>query len=147
MTKVDPYLHAVLVLHGAGKEVSEAGIASVLKSAGVAPDEAKAKVLAEAVKGMNFEDLLKQSMMAPAAAAPAPEPAGPIAIPTGALAVTPNFSSSAFTRLESSRTLKPSTVSIISFAFFESSSFSSVILVTSSFFFIFYRVYRVHKFI
>jgi large subunit ribosomal protein L12 len=71
--KVDPYLHAVLVLHGAGKEVSKAGIMAILKAGGAEADEAKAQVLADAVKGVNFEDLLKQSMMAaaPAAAAPA----------------------------------------------------------------------------
>ena len=76
MTKVDPYLHAVLVLHGAGKEVSKEGIVAVVKASGAEVDEARAKVLAEAVKGLNFEDLLKQSMMvaaAPAAAAPAAE--------------------------------------------------------------------------
>jgi large subunit ribosomal protein L12 len=74
MTKVDPYLHAVLVLHGAGKEVTKEGIVAVVKASGAEADEARAKVLSEAVKGVNFEDLLKQSMMvaaAPAAAAPA----------------------------------------------------------------------------
>jgi large subunit ribosomal protein L12 len=72
MTKVDPYLHAVLLLHGAGKEVTKEGIVSVVKSAGVEADDARAKVLAEAVKGMNFEDLLKNAM---AVAAPAAAPA------------------------------------------------------------------------
>ena len=66
--KVDPYLHAVLVLHGAGKDVSKDNIVSVLKSAGVQADDAKAKVLADAVHGMNFEDLLKQAAAAPVAA-------------------------------------------------------------------------------
>jgi len=72
--KVDPYLHAVLLLHGAGKEVTKESLLGVLNAAGVSADDAKAKVLAEAVKGVNFDDLLKQSMMvaaAPAAAAPA----------------------------------------------------------------------------
>jgi large subunit ribosomal protein L12 len=76
MTKVDPYLHAVLLLHGAGKEVTKESILAVLKSAGVEADEAKAKVLSEAVKGVNFEDLLKNAtavVAAPAAAAPAAE--------------------------------------------------------------------------
>lgn len=75
MTKVDPYLHAVLLLHGAGKEVSEAHISSVLKAAGVEADGAKVKVLADAVKGANFEELLKNATVvaAPAAAAPAAE--------------------------------------------------------------------------
>ncbi|MFA5105949.1 MAG: 50S ribosomal protein P1 [Candidatus Micrarchaeia archaeon] len=76
--KVDPYLHAVLVLHGAGKEISKESLTAVLKAAGVEADDAKAKVLAEAVKGANFEELLKNAAMpvaaaAPAAAAPAAE--------------------------------------------------------------------------
>ncbi|MFH1520146.1 MAG: 50S ribosomal protein P1 [Candidatus Micrarchaeota archaeon] len=74
--KVDPYLHAVLVLHGAGKEVSKESILAVVKASGAEVDEAHAKVLAEAVKDVNFEDLLKQSAMvaaAPVAAAPAAE--------------------------------------------------------------------------
>ncbi|MEM4272205.1 MAG: hypothetical protein QXH30_01320 [Candidatus Bilamarchaeaceae archaeon] len=76
MTKVDPYLHAVLLLHGAGKEVSQEGILSVVKAAGVHPDEAKAKVLAEAVKGVNFEDLLKNVATMAAAPAAGAAPAG-----------------------------------------------------------------------
>ncbi len=69
--KIDPYLHAVLLLHGAGKEINADSIVAVVKAAGVEPDEAKAKVLAEAVKGVNFEDLLKNvAVAAPVAAAP-----------------------------------------------------------------------------
>lgn len=75
MTKIDPYLHAVLLLHGSGKEVTADHIAAVLKSVGAHADEAKCKVLADAVKGVNFEDLLKNvsfaAAAAPAAAAPA----------------------------------------------------------------------------
>ncbi len=67
--KVDPYLHAVLVLHGAGKEVSKDSLVAVLKAAGVEADDSKAKVLSEAVKGANFEELLKSAAM-PVAAAP-----------------------------------------------------------------------------
>ena len=74
--KIDPYLHAVLVLKGADKEISEHNIAAVLKAAGAEADPARAKVLAEAVKGVNFEDLLKAAaaplaVAAQAAAAPA----------------------------------------------------------------------------
>ena len=71
MTKVDPYLHSVLLLYGAGKEISKDNIMGVLKSAGVHADEAKAKVLADAVKDVKFDDLLKQAAAAPVAAAPA----------------------------------------------------------------------------
>ncbi|MEM2949045.1 MAG: hypothetical protein QW590_02820 [Candidatus Bilamarchaeaceae archaeon] len=80
MTKVDPYLHAVLLLHGAGKEVTKDNILSVVRASGVDADEAKAKVLADAVKDVNFEDLLKSvavAAAAPAAAAPAAGGAAP----------------------------------------------------------------------
>ncbi|VVB66597.1 50S ribosomal protein L12 [Candidatus Gugararchaeum adminiculabundum] len=69
--KIDPYLHSVLVLQGAGKEVTADAIAHVLKAAGVDADHARAKILADAVKGVNFDDLLKQAAAAPVAAAPA----------------------------------------------------------------------------
>ena len=80
MAKVDPYLHAVLLLHGAGKDVSQEGIVAVMKAAGAEADDAKAKVLSEAVKGVDFEDLLKNVATvaaAPAAAAPAAAGAAP----------------------------------------------------------------------
>ena len=72
MTKVDPYLHAVLLLHGAGKDVTKESLLSVLKAGGVEADEAKAKVLAEAVKGVDFEDLLKAATTVAAAPVAAP---------------------------------------------------------------------------
>ena len=72
MAKVDPYLHAVLLLHGAGKEVSKESILAVVKASGADVDDAKAKVLADAVKGVNFDDLLKNVAMASAAPAAAP---------------------------------------------------------------------------
>jgi len=73
MMKVDPYLHAVLLLHGAGKDVTKESIVAVIKASGADADEAKAAVLADAVKDVKFEDLLKAATVvaAPAAAAPA----------------------------------------------------------------------------
>ena len=77
MTKIDPYLHAALLLQGAGKEITKDSLLSVLKAAGADANEAKATVLVEAVKGVNFEELLKAAVApvaaAPAAAAPAGE--------------------------------------------------------------------------
>ena len=75
MTKIDPYLHAALLLKGADKEISEAHITAVVKAAGVEVDSARAKVLAEALKGVNFEDVLKAAT-APVAVAAAPAAAG-----------------------------------------------------------------------
>lgn len=73
--KIDAYLHAALVLKGAEKEITKENLMAVLKAAGVSVEEAKAQVLAEAVKGVNFEELLKAAA-APVAAAPAAAPAG-----------------------------------------------------------------------
>ncbi|MCL6088639.1 MAG: 50S ribosomal protein P1 [Candidatus Marsarchaeota archaeon] len=75
MTKIDPYLHAALLLKGADKEISEAHITAVVKSAGIEVDSARAKVLAEALKGVNFDDVLKAAA-APVAVAAAPAAAG-----------------------------------------------------------------------
>ncbi len=72
--KVDPYLHAVLVLYGAGKEITEEGIVAVVKAAGIEPDGAKAKVLAEALKDANIEEMIESASVA-VAAAPAPSTA------------------------------------------------------------------------
>ena len=67
---IDPYLHAVLVLKGADKEIKPESIVAVLKAAGIEADNAKAKVLADAVTGVNFEELLKNAVAAPVAVAP-----------------------------------------------------------------------------
>ena len=75
--KVDPYLHAVLLLHGAGKEVTKESIVAVIKASGAEADEAKASVLADAVKDVKFEDLLKQATVVAAAPAAAPAAAAP----------------------------------------------------------------------
>lgn len=75
--KIDAYLHAALLLKGADKEISKESLIAVLKAAGAPVEEAKAQVLAEAVKGVDFAELLKAAAMpvaaAPAAAAPAGE--------------------------------------------------------------------------
>jgi len=67
MTKVDPYLHAALVLHGAEKEITKESLVAVLKAAGAEADEAKAKVLSEALKGADMEEMLKNATTAVAA--------------------------------------------------------------------------------
>ena len=77
MTKIDPYLHAALLLKGAEKDITDANILAVLKAAGTDADAAKAKVLADAVKDVNWDEALKAPAVAvaaaPAAAAPAAE--------------------------------------------------------------------------
>lgn len=72
MVNIDPYLHAVLLLKGADKEINEANITAVVKAAGIDPDTAKVKVLAEVVKDVNWDEALKM----PAIGVPAPASGG-----------------------------------------------------------------------
>ncbi len=68
------YIHAALLLHSAKKEITEANVASVLKAAGVTPDEARAKALIASLSGVNIDEAIKTAAM-PVAAAPAAAPA------------------------------------------------------------------------
>ncbi|MFH1306229.1 MAG: 50S ribosomal protein P1 [Candidatus Micrarchaeota archaeon] len=76
--KIDPYLHAALLLKGAEKEINEKNISAVVKASGATVDDARTKVLAEALKDVNFEDVLKAAAapVATAPAAPAPAAGG-----------------------------------------------------------------------
>lgn len=69
------YIYAALLLDAAGKEVTEDSIKGVVKAAGEEPDEAMAKSVVNALKGVNIKDVIKNAQAiqtaAPAAAAPA----------------------------------------------------------------------------
>jgi large subunit ribosomal protein L12 len=67
------YIYAALLLDAAGKEVNETNLVSVVKAAGISPDEAMAKSVAHSLKGVNIKDLIKnaQTMQVAAPAAPA----------------------------------------------------------------------------
>jgi len=69
------YIYAALLLDAAGKEVNEENIKSVIKAAGIAPDEAMAKSVVSSLKGVNIKDVIKNAQImqaAPVAAAAAP---------------------------------------------------------------------------
>ena len=68
------YIYSALVLHAAGKQVSEDAVAAVLKGAGVEPDTARLKALTASLEGVNIDEAIASAMVAaaPAAAAPAP---------------------------------------------------------------------------
>jgi large subunit ribosomal protein L12 len=75
MAKIDPYLHAALLLKGADKEITASNISAVVKASGASVDDARAKVLAEALNGVDFEEVLKAAA-APVAVAAAPAASG-----------------------------------------------------------------------
>jgi large subunit ribosomal protein L12 len=67
------YVYSALVLHAAGKQVSEDAVAAILKSAGVEPDAARIKALTASLEGVNIDEAIASAMVATApAAAPAP---------------------------------------------------------------------------
>ncbi|HLE34399.1 MAG TPA: 50S ribosomal protein P1 [Nitrososphaerales archaeon] len=72
------YVYAALLLHKLKKEINEANVKSVVKGAGIEPEEAKVKALVAALSEVNIEEALKSAPVAVAAAAPAPTaaPAG-----------------------------------------------------------------------
>ncbi|MBR9689411.1 MAG: 50S ribosomal protein P1 [Candidatus Altiarchaeota archaeon] len=69
------YIHAALLLHKAGKDISESSLKKVLTAAGIKVEDAQLKALVSALKDVNIEDAIKTSPVAvaaaPAAAAPA----------------------------------------------------------------------------
>lgn len=66
------YVYAALLLHSAGKKVSEEGITAVIKAAGIDVDPVRVKALVSALDGVNIEEAIaKAAFAAPAASAPA----------------------------------------------------------------------------
>ena len=64
-------IYSAMLLHKAGKEISEAAVKSVLTAAGVSVDAARVKALVAALEGVNIEEAIKKAAVAPVAAAPA----------------------------------------------------------------------------
>ncbi len=69
------YIYSALVLHSAGKEITEDAIINILKAAGVDPDTARVKALVAALEGVDIDEAMKTAAFAPVAAAPAAAPA------------------------------------------------------------------------
>lgn len=67
------YIYAALLLDAAGKEVSEQNLLSIVKAAGMDPDEARAKAVVSSLKGVNIKEVIKnaQSVQTAPQAAPA----------------------------------------------------------------------------
>jgi len=66
------YVYSAMVLHAAKKPVTEEGVTSVLKAAGVQADAARVKALVAALEGVNIDEAIATAVAAPvAAAAPA----------------------------------------------------------------------------
>ena len=72
------YIYSAMLLHSAGKEVSEDAVKKIIQAAGVTAEDAKVKALVAALKDVNIDEAVaKASVMQVASAAPAASaPAG-----------------------------------------------------------------------
>ncbi|MCS7099581.1 MAG: 50S ribosomal protein P1 [Sulfolobales archaeon] len=63
------YIYASLLLHSAGKEISEESLKRVLEAAGIPIDEVRVKMIVTALKEVNIADVIRQATgFAPAVA-------------------------------------------------------------------------------
>ena len=65
------YIYAALILHNAGKNVTEEAVGAILTAAGIEADENRVKSLIAALEGVDIEEAISRAAAAPAAAAPA----------------------------------------------------------------------------
>ena len=65
------YVYTALLLHSAKQEINEGNIKKVLEASGIKSDEAKIKALVSALEGVNIDEVIKQTAMPLAVAAPA----------------------------------------------------------------------------
>jgi len=78
------YIYAALLLHAAGKKVTEEGVKGILSAAGVTADDARAKALVSALEEINIDEAISKAAVAPvAAAAPAAGATAPAAPAAG----------------------------------------------------------------
>lgn len=65
------YVYAAMLLHSAGKKVTEEAVTKVLKAADVTADATRVKALTAALEGVNIDEAIATAVAAPSAAAPA----------------------------------------------------------------------------
>jgi large subunit ribosomal protein L12 len=63
------YIYAALLLDASGKEINEENLKSVVKAAGLQPDDARAKAIVASLKGVDIKSIIKNAQnFQPAAA-------------------------------------------------------------------------------
>ena len=72
------YIYAALLLHNAGKDITEESVSAVLSAAGTEVNESRAKALVAALEDVDIEEAMATAAFAAPAAAPA-EPVTPSA--------------------------------------------------------------------
>jgi len=67
------YVYSALILHSAGKPITEENIEKVLKAAGLEPDPTRIKALTSSLEGVNIDEAISAATVLPTAAVAAPE--------------------------------------------------------------------------
>jgi large subunit ribosomal protein L12 len=65
------YIYAALLLHNAGKDITEESVSAVLSAAGTEVNESRARALVAALEDVDIEEAMATAAFAPAAAAAA----------------------------------------------------------------------------
>jgi len=69
------YVYSAMLLHSAGKEITEEGISDILEAAGLEVDEARVKALTASLEDVDIDEAIEEGFAMPSAGAAAPEPA------------------------------------------------------------------------
>ncbi|MEM0066249.1 MAG: 50S ribosomal protein P1 [Sulfolobales archaeon] len=72
------YIYASLLLHSAGKEISEESLKKVLEAAGIAIDEVRVKMIVAALREININDVIRQATTFAPAVAVQPATTAPV---------------------------------------------------------------------
>ena len=70
------YIYSAMLLHSAGKKITDENIKKVLTAAGVKADAARIKALTASLEGVNIDEAIKTAAVPVAAAPAAPAPSG-----------------------------------------------------------------------
>lgn len=68
------YVYSALLLHSAGKEINEEGIAGILSAAGVTPDESRIKALTACLEDVDIDKAIEEGIAMPTASVAAAAP-------------------------------------------------------------------------
>ena len=70
------YIYGAMLLHAAGKEITDENLEKVLKAAGIEPDSVRIKGLTASLKDVNIDEAISTAAVVSAPAASAPAAAG-----------------------------------------------------------------------
>lgn len=71
------YIYAALLLHKAGKEITEVNLKAVIEAAGIVADDARIKTIVASLKGVDIEKALQEAAVMPVATSTTGAPSTP----------------------------------------------------------------------